>query len=194
MTFSNQITQRISIFNEILNDKIDSIQQIADLIVETIANGGKVLTAGNGGSAANAQHITGDIVGRYKLERRAYPSITLTVDPSLVTAIANDYGYEQLFARQIDGLGNKGDLLIVTSSSAHSPNILEGVQKAKEKGLTTLGVLGNNGGILKNELDYSLLFDFKDSDLVEEMTMAIFHMALIDVEERLKRMDDENEN
>ena len=185
MYCKEEFEKRINIFSEICDNKLEQLKDIEDLIVETIANGHKVLTAGNGGSAANAQHITGDIVGRYKIERDGWPAVSLTVDPSVVTALSNDYGYERVFERQVEAFGNEGDLLIVLSSSATSKNLVEAAIKAKKKGLKVIGVLGNNGGDLADLVDLGVFFDFKESDLVEETSMAIFHIILIGVEKRL---------
>ncbi|MBG9985004.1 SIS domain-containing protein [Aerococcaceae bacterium DSM 111022] len=184
MNYKEDINRRIEILKLVL-EKTDVMNRISDIIFITIDGGNKVLTAGNGGSAANAQHITGDIVGRYKIEREAFPAISLTVDPSVMTAVANDYGYSQVFARQVEGLGNENDLLIVLSSSATSENLVEAVKKANNNGIKTIGILGNNGGVLSKELDESICFEFSESDLVEETAMAIFHMILKDVEDRL---------
>ena len=185
MYYKEEFEKRINIFSDICDNKLDQLKDIENLIVEAISNGNKVLTAGNGGSAANAQHVTGDIVGRYKIERDGWPAVSLTVDPSVVTALSNDYGYERVFERQVEAFGNEGDLLIVLSSSATSKNLVEAAIKAKKKGLKVIGVLGNNGGDLADLVDLGVFFDFKESDLVEETSMAIFHIILIGVEKRL---------
>ncbi|WP_034551794.1 D-sedoheptulose-7-phosphate isomerase [Carnobacterium funditum] len=179
------IKQRIELLQGINDENYNQMQKIADVIVTTIRNGGKVLSAGNGGNAANAQHITGDIVGRYKIERKAYAAMTLTVDSSVMTAIGNDYGYDEVFARQVEGLGKEEDILIILSSSAHSPNLVKAVTKAKELGLIVIGFLGNNGGSLKDSCDYSLCIAPKDSDLAEEYAMTMNHMILEEVENQL---------
>lgn len=161
------------------------MEKIAEILTKTLKNGQKILTAGNGGSAANAQHITGDVVGRYKIERKAFAGITLSVDPSVMTATGNDYGYKEVFARQVEGIGSKGDVLIALSSSAGSANLLQALKKAKKMELKTVAVLGNNGGSLKEWADDCIDFPFKDSDLAEETAMTIFHMILTQVEENL---------
>lgn len=179
------IEKRIALLQSINGETYSQMQIIADVIAAAIRKGGKVLSAGNGGSAANAQHITGDIVGRYKIERKAYAAISLTVDPCVMTATGNDYGYDEVFARQVEGLGNKGDVLIVLSSSAHSPNLVKAVASGKELGLTIIGFLGNNGGSLKASCDYSICIEPKDSDLSEEYAMAMCHTILEEVEKQL---------
>ncbi|GAB2480964.1 D-sedoheptulose 7-phosphate isomerase [Alkalibacterium psychrotolerans] len=187
MNYADEINKRTEVLNKLTESDFNQMKEFTSVMLETIQNGGKVMTCGNGGSAANAQHITGDIVGRYKIEREAFAGLSLTVDPSVMTATGNDYGYDEVFARQVEGLGQTGDTLIVLSSSAHSANILKAVQAAKKKGIKTIGVLGNNGGEIGEQLDYSLTFAFKDSDLVEETAMALFHIVLMDLEKQLTK-------
>lgn len=118
---------------------IEKIHLVSAEIVECIKNGNKVLTCGNGGSAANAQHITGDIVGRFKRERRGFAGVALTVDTSTLTAIGNDYDYSVVFERQLEGIGKQGDILIALSSSGNSLNVIKAVEKAKRMGIKTIG-------------------------------------------------------
>jgi D-sedoheptulose 7-phosphate isomerase len=194
MKYKENLEQRQQIFDDVISNHLENMKQLADILFYTIKSDHKVMAIGNGGSAANAQHITGDIIGRYKLERQGFPAVSLTVDPSVMTATANDYGYENVFARQVEGLGKKGDLLIVLSSSANSRNILKAVEKAKNLGIKTIGILGNNGGMITNELDFSIDFDFNESDLVEETAMAIFHIILMEVEEKLVNLEKDDLN
>ncbi|AYW50224.1 D-sedoheptulose-7-phosphate isomerase [Tetragenococcus halophilus] len=183
MDYLKEVDNRIETLQNIRETKVEQMKQAAEILTKALEEGGKILTAGNGGSAANAQHITGDVVGRYKIERGAFAGVTLSVDPSVMTATGNDYGYEEVFARQVEGIGNKGDVLIIMSSSAGSANLLQALKKAKEKEIYTIAVLGNNGGVLKEWTDKCVDFPFKDSDLVEEIAMSIFHMVLTQVEE-----------
>jgi len=187
MNIQNELNKRIKIFNNFSNVEFEAMAKMSNIMIDVIRKGGKVLTAGNGGNGANAQHITGDIVGRYKIEREAFAGLSLTVDPSVITAVGNDYGYDEIFARQIEGLGAEGDVLIILSSSAHSKNLVRAIEKAKEKKLTTLAIIGNNGGNIVDKVDVSITFPFKDSDLVEETAMAIFHIVLMDMEEKLTK-------
>ncbi len=120
-------------------------QKIADVIVAALNAGNKLLIIGNGGSAADAQHIAAEIIGRYKQDRPAYAAIALTTDTSALTAIGNDYGFEQVFARQVAGLGRQGDVLLGLTTSGRSPNILAGLRTARERGLTTIGFTGSKG-------------------------------------------------
>jgi len=185
MDYQKEIRNRIEILEDVSKTKTEQMERIAEIMTNSIKNGNKILTAGNGGSAANAQHITGDVVGRYKIERKAFAGVTLSVDPSVMTATGNDYGYDEVFARQVEGIGNKGDVLIVLSSSAGSSNLFQALKKAKEIGIHTVAVLGNEGGSLKEWVDDCIDFSFKDSDLTEEIAMSIFHMILTQMEESL---------
>lgn len=194
MDYKKEFEKKIQILEDIQANRLGELEKLSDLIFQTINNGNKVMTIGNGGSAANAQHITGDIIGRYKMERSGFPAISLTVDPSVMTATANDYGYDQVFRRQVEGLGKKGDLLIVLSSSANSENIVKATEQANEMGIQTAGVLGNNGGKIASTLDFSMNFEFKESDLVEEAAMTIFHIVLIEVEKKLVEKGKEDLN
>lgn len=186
MNYAEEIKRRTDVLTSLTEADFKRMEEFTAVMFDSIQSGKKVMTCGNGGSAANAQHITGDIVGRYKIEREAFAGLSLTVDPSVMTATGNDYGYDEVFARQVEGLGQKGDTLIVLSSSAHSKNILKAVAAAKKKGVKTIGVLGNNGGTIGEHLDYALTFEFSGSDLVEETAMSIFHIVLMDLEKRLK--------
>lgn len=194
MDYKKEFDKRTQIFEDIAKNRLEELEKLSDLVFNTIKDGHKIMTIGNGGSAANAQHITGDIIGRYKIERSGFSAISLTVDPSVMTATANDYGYDNVFARQVEGLGKKGDLLIVLSSSANSENIIKAAVKAKEMSIKSAGILGNNGGKITSLLDFSMNFEFKESDLVEEAAMTIFHIILIEVEQKLVELREEDLN
>jgi D-sedoheptulose 7-phosphate isomerase len=172
------IEKRKNILNYVDDSMILTMKEISSKIVDCIKRGGKVLTCGNGGSAANAQHITGDIVGRYKRERRGFAGIALTVDTSTITAVGNDYDYSKIFERQVEGLGREGDILLALSSSGNSPNVVRAVEKAKEMGIITIGFLGNNGGKLGRMVDMSITIPDKASDLCEEFAMTLSHIIL----------------
>ncbi|SFK47914.1 phosphoheptose isomerase [Marinilactibacillus piezotolerans] len=187
MDYSVEIDKRLNIFNDLNEDVYKKMKRFTDIMYSSIKSGNKIMTCGNGGSAANAQHIIGDIIGRYKIERQAFAGLSLTVDPSVMTATGNDYGYDEVFARQVEGLGKEGDVLIVLSSSANSSNIIKAVTAARQKGITTIGVLGNNGGEIEKLIDQAIIFNFKDSDLVEETAMALFHIILMDLEKQLTK-------
>ena len=134
-------------------EHIDILKKITSLIVATIKRNKKILLCGNGGSAADSQHIAAEFIGRFKKERKSFPAIALTTDTSILTAVANDYSFDEIFARQIEGLGMHGDLLIALSTSGNSPNVLRAVEAAKKKGMNTVGLTGKDGGRLARSVD-----------------------------------------
>ena len=184
------IKKRIRVLNYMDDEMIAKIHLINSEIVECIKNGNKVLTCGNGGSAANAQHIIGDIVGRFKRERRGFAGIALTVDTSTLTAIGNDYDYSVVFERQVEGIGKGGDILIALSSSGNSLNVIKAVEKAKKIGIKTIGLLGNNGGEVGKLTDISITIPEKESDLYEEFAMTLSHIILEEAEAKLCELID----
>ena len=137
---------------------------------------------GNGGSAADAQHIAGELVGRFKKERKAIPAISLSTDTSILTAIGNDYGFEKVFERQIEALGNKGDVVIGISTSGNSENVYRAMKLAKKMGLTTIGLLGNDGGKIKNLSDIALVVPSKNTPRIQETHITIGHIICEGVE------------
>jgi D-sedoheptulose 7-phosphate isomerase len=155
---------------------IPDIEKASTLIVETLKPGNKVLLIGNGGSAADAQHIAAELTGRYKSERRGLPAIALTTDTSALTAISNDYGYGLVFDRQVEALANKGDLLIGISTSGNSDNILSALSLAKELGCHTLGMSGKSGGKMSDVCDLNLVVPSDDTPRIQEMHILIGHI------------------
>lgn len=160
-------------------------QNIAGAIVSALRKGNRVLLAGNGGSAADAQHIAAEIVGRYKRERRAWPAIALTTDTSALTAIGNDYGFEQIFARQVEGLGQPGDVLIGISTSGRSPNIIAALAKARDMGLTTVGFTGGRGESMRACCDLLLMSPSDDTAVIQQIHMVAAHAICDAVEHQL---------
>jgi len=153
-----------------------SIEEACLLIVNTLKNGHKILLCGNGGSAADAQHIAAELTGRYKTERRGLPALALTTDSSALTAIGNDYGYTRIFDRQVEALANKGDLLIGISTSGHSQNVLSALKVAKEQGCTTLGLSGKDGGAMNKLCHLNLVIPSHDTPRIQEMHILIGHI------------------
>jgi D-sedoheptulose 7-phosphate isomerase len=158
-------------------------QTIATVIVDALRSGNKVLLIGNGGSAADAQHIAAEIVGRYKQDRPGYAAIALTTDTSALTAISNDYGFEQIFARQVEGLGQRGDVLLAYSTSGKSPNILAALRKARAGGLVTVGFTGTKGESLRGACDHLFVAPTDDTPVVQQIYMIAGH-AICDQVER----------
>lgn len=154
----------------------EDIDQAVDLVRKSIINGGKLLLMGNGGSAGDAQHIAAELVGRYKKERQSVPALALTVDTSALTAIGNDYGFEEIFSRQIEGLGQKGDVVLAISTSGQSENVIRGVQQARVMGVQTIGLLGKEGGKLKDIVDLALVVPSQETARIQEAHITIGHI------------------
>jgi D-sedoheptulose 7-phosphate isomerase len=162
------------------------IAQIALEICSSLDGGNKVLLFGNGGSAADAQHIAAEWVGRFKKDRRAIPALALTTDTSILTAIGNDFGFDQVFARQIHALGKKGDVAIAISTSGNSGNVLLGVDAAREMGLITVGLTGRDGGKLGAKAQYHLNVPHDFSARIQEVHIMVGHILCELVENNVK--------
>jgi D-sedoheptulose 7-phosphate isomerase len=150
-------------------------RKIAEVIAGALRGGHKLLIVGNGGSAADAQHISAEIVGRYKKDRPAYAAIALTTDTSALTAISNDYGFEQVFSRQVEGLGRRGDVLLALTTSGRSPNILAALKTARSQGLITVGFTGSKGTALAASCDHLLVAPSDDTAVIQQIHMAFAH-------------------
>ena len=152
------------------------IAAVAESIVKAMQQGGKLLLFGNGGSAADAQHIAAEFVGRFAIERAALPAFALSVNTSCITAIGNDYGFDQVFARQIEAFGKAGDVALGISTSGNSPNVLLGLAKAKEIGLTTVVLTGDSEGKMKNDADYCVCVPSRETPRIQECHILIGHV------------------
>jgi len=166
---------------------LEAARKIAEIIIEALGAGRKLLIAGNGGSAADAQHIAAEIVGRYKQDRPAYAAIALTADTSALTAIGNDYGFEQIFARQVEGLGRNGDVLLALSTSGRSPNILAALKTARRHGLRTIGFTGAKGTAMAASCDHLLVAPSDDTPIIQQIHLAIAHGICDAIEQALTR-------
>lgn len=155
------------------------------MVRRTLEGGGTLLFCGNGGSAADAQHMATEYVVRYMQNRRAYSAIALTTDTSILTAIGNDYGYEQVFARQIEGLGAAGDLFVAISTSGNSPNIVLGIEAAKRKGLRVVGLTGEKGGKMKALCDVCLCVPSSETPRIQEAHILLGHLLCAHIESEL---------
>ena len=184
MEIIDQIKASIRAKESLLN-QVDVIQRIADFLTETLKRGGKILIAGNGGSAADAQHFASEILGRFKMERKALPAIALTTDTSVLTAIGNDYSFDRIFSRQVEGLGKQGDIFIGISTSGNSLNVIEALKKAKELGLKTVGFTGRDGGKMKELCDILLRVDSDNTPRIQESHIAVIHILCELVENSL---------
>jgi D-sedoheptulose 7-phosphate isomerase len=170
------LKQHIELFQIILTSEINSMRQCADMILETLEKGNKILICGNGGSAADAQHIAAEFVGRYETERKALPAIALTTDTSALTALSNDYGFERIFARQVEALGNPGDLLIALSTSGNSPNVTAAVMTARQIGCKTIGMTGSSGKKLASLCDACIMVPESRTARIQEAHITIGHI------------------
>ena len=162
---------------------LDTIADVAQKCVQLYKNGKKTLLAGNGGSAADAQHIAAELVGRYGFDRPSIPSLALTTDTSNLTAIGNDYGYDYVFSRQLEGMGQEGDLFIGISTSGNSQNIINAFLSAKKKGITTVALVGRDGGEMAKIADISLIVPSNSTPRIQESHILIGHI-LCDIIEK----------
>jgi len=170
------IEEDISVKKELLKSQTANIKKAAEMIISSVKKGGKVLLCGNGGSAADCQHIAAELVGRFKKERKAIPAIALTTDTSILTAIGNDYGYDVTFKRQVEALGNKNDVLIGISTSGNSKNVLEAVELANKIGMATIGLTGEGGGKLSRIAKLAINVPSKNTPRMQESHIVIAHI------------------
>jgi len=181
----NQIEKSIKVKESIVSDKCMTrlIKDVSLRCAEVYINSKKTLIAGNGGSAADAQHIAGEFVSRFYFDRPGLPSMALTTDTSILTGVGNDYGYEQLFARQLSANGTKGDMFIAISTSGNSINIVEALIVARQKGLITVGLTGKKSGQMDKYCDYCIKINSEETPRIQEAHILIGHIICSVVEE-----------
>ena len=167
----------------------DPIEQAARRLIECYRAGGKLLVMGNGGSAADAQHFAAELVGRYMLERPAYPAIALSTDTSILTAVSNDYGYADVFRRQVEAHARPGDVVVGISTSGNSENVCRAMVAAKERGAVTIALGGGDGGRMKSLADISLIAPSKETPRIQEAHITIIHILCDVVEAALAGHD-----
>lgn len=184
---SQQVQNSIDVKQKLLNDLdlMHLIRTVSLKAAEIYKNGNKTLIAGNGGSAADAQHIAGEFVSRFYFDRPGLASIALTTDTSILTAIGNDYGYEKLFSRQVQANGTKGDMFIGISTSGNSANIIEALKECKAKGIITVGLTGEKGGKMVELCDYCIKVPSNETPRVQEAHILIGHIICAVVEETI---------
>ncbi len=182
---SDYIERSIRTKKELQKTRVEIIARIAEVIVDAYRQGNKVLWFGNGGSAADAQHLACELVSRFYLERKALASIALTTNTSELTAIANDYDFNHVFARQVEALVNPGDVVIGISTSGNSPNVIEGIKKAKQLGAITVAFTGATGGKLKGNVDFLLDVPSSVTPHIQESHIMIGHIICYLVEKEL---------
>ncbi len=179
------IRESIEVKEKTLKEQSEIIAKIAQKTIQCFRQGKKVIFFGNGGSAADAQHLATELISRFQKERRSLPAIALTTDTSALTAIGNDYGFEKIFSRQIEGLVDKGDIIIGISTSGNSVNVIEGIKEAKKRGAYTVGFLGQTGGKLKNIVDLALCVPSSITARIQEIHITVGHIICQLVEEEL---------
>ena len=184
LLIENAIEEAIALHQRLLSDFVPRVRELADLVLRTFENGGRLFFMGNGGSAAEAQHIATEFIVRFKHERRALPVLALTADTSVLTAIGNDLDFDQIFARQVEALVAPGDMVVALSTSGVSPNVLEAVRMARKIGATTVGFTGNRKGPLADLVDVPVEVPSGDTQRIQEVHLLLWHIVceLVDVE------------
>lgn len=173
------------LLERLLGEYLDDVEKTGDMLSSVLKGGGKILLAGNGGSAADAQHFAGEIVGRFTMERKSLPALSLCTDSSVMTCIANDYGYDEVFARQLNGLGKAGDAFIAISTSGNSENLIKALNIAKEKEIKTVGLLGRDGGKIKNLCDFPLVVPSELTPRIQETHTLTVHILCEMIEKEI---------
>lgn len=181
--FDSYIKEHIDLCNSLFDLKID-ILELCKTVNKTIENGNKVLLFGNGGSAADAQHIAAEFTGRFVKERKGLPAIALTTDTSAITAIGNDYGYDQIFSRQVEALSNEGDLLIGISTSGNSKNVINALEIGRKSMCHIYGLSGKNGGLMNEVCDLNIIIPSETTAHIQEMHIVIGHYICKYLDER----------
>lgn len=176
------LTRHQQVIAALADTMTPAITAMADSLRATLSNGGKLLIMGNGGSAADAQHLAAELVGRFLRERAGLPAIALTTDTSILTAVGNDYGFDHVFSRQVEALARPGDAVLGISTSGNSPNVLAALQAARQRGCRTLALLGRDGGEIAAEVDLPLIVPAWETPHIQEAHLTIIHLlcALLD--------------
>ncbi|BAQ61601.1 phosphoheptose isomerase 1 [Geminocystis sp. NIES-3708] len=180
------VQERLQCLQESFNQEYcDDIDNVIDVVASCFQGGNTLLICGNGGSAADAQHIAAEFVGRFQIERPGLPAIALGTNPATLTAWSNDHEFETIFARQVQSFGKKGDILWVLSTSGKSKNVILALKEAKKRGLITIGMAGNNGGMMRDLIDHPLFVREKNTPYVQEIHLMTYHRICEQVEAQL---------
>lgn len=179
--------ESVVVKQETLKKNLPAIVRSAESMIEAFRSGHKVFFCGNGGSAADSQHIAAEFVGRFQKERKAWPAIALTTDTSALTALGNDYTFDIVFSRQLEALGQRGDVLVGISTSGNSKNVIEAVKRAKEMGILTIGVTGGSGGQLASVCDIVIVAASSKTARIQESHLCVFHSICELVENALTK-------
>lgn len=190
-TITSIINSSIEAKRRLLETDLENLEKATRLVADCIAKGGKLILFGNGGSAADSQHIAAEFVGRFRHERRALPALALTTNTSTITALANDYDYGISFKRQVEAFGKKGDVAIAISTSGNAKNVLEAAKEAKKSGVKTIALTGKGGGALAKLCDISIIVQSDDTARIQETHILIGHIIAELVESGLVKKKDE---
>ena len=175
LLLSTKITTLSNLLSTLVSQQGDTFSQCAKIIGVSLKNENTIFWCGNGGSAAESSHLAVELIGRFKNNRRSLPSLSLNADTAAITCIANDFGYDDIFARQLEGLGKKGDVLVVLSTSGKSENILKVLQKAKGMGITSIALLGKGGGQAVALSDFAIVIESEETARIQEMHLLLGH-------------------
>jgi len=179
-------SDHLDVVNKVLASEAGSIESIGKLLANCLEKKGTIFWCGNGGSASDSQHIAAELVGRFKKDRPALRSIALTTDTSILTSVGNDYGFDQIFSRQLQALGSSGDILVGISTSGSSKNILNAFKIASNLGMTSIALTGKNGGLAKEVSDHSIIVDSESTARIQESHILIGHILCELIEEKLQ--------
>lgn len=188
MTTKKSIIASIETKIKLVSDEefLAELETIGNCMITALKSGNKILTAGNGGSAADAQHFAAELAGKFVYERKGLPAMALTANSSIVTAIGNDFGYEHIFSRQVEGFGRQGDVFVGISTSGNSQNLVQAMQSAKNISITTVGLIGKNGGLMKNYCDFKLVVPSANTQRIQEAHIMIIHELCSLIDEAFK--------
>lgn len=187
----DEIRNTIAAVSSAMTDAyIADVARAANVLAGAIRSGGKLLIMGNGGSAADAQHIAAELIGRYKVERKALPAIALTTDSSILTAWSNDYSYDTVFSRQVEGLARPGDVVWGISTSGNSKNVVLAFEAARTLGVTTVGLLGRDGGKLATLSDYAMIVGLQDTDRIQTAHLLTYHALCAELDRAFGPIND----
>lgn len=178
------ISESINVKQQFLGACLEGLHEICQLIADRVIAGHTLFTFGNGGSAADAQHLAAELINRFTVERRSLPAIALTTDTSILTSIGNDYNFDMIFSKQIEGLGQKNDIALGISTSGNSPNVLKAVEAAKHREMTTIALTGKDGGELKSKVDYCLIVPSDVTAHIQEVHLVIEHCICLTIDSR----------
>ena len=170
---SSHIQEHKNVLNSFNDEMIEKIEDISNILVKALSSGNTIFWCGNGGSAGDSQHLAAELIGRFKDDRKPLKSIALTTDTSAITCISNDYSYDKIFERQIEGLGVEGDILVGISTSGNSENIINAIKKCKTIGVKSICLLGKNGGKVRSLADHSIIIDSNSTARIQEMHIMV---------------------